>query len=503
VQVICLDKTGTLTQNRMAVIALHTSGQRLELHGDVLRPAAGPPTPTAPSDVRRLLEIGCLCSDSSVNGSGGTETLDGSATENALVQAALTLGVEPTALRAQWPRMRARYRAEGRNHMATLHQGNGTRVVAVKGSPAEVLAMCTQRLQDAAVVPLTAEDREAILRENELMGGAALRVLGFAYREDPGLTEPEPACLTWVGLAGLADPVREGVPELIRVLHGAGIRTLMITGDQSGTAYAIGRQLGLSGTDRLEILDAGNLDSLEPDVLAALAGKVHVFSRVSPAHKLAIVQALQRAGNVVAMTGDGINDGPALKAADIGIAMGASGTQVARDVAGMVIEDDELGTLTTAVREGRSIYGNIRKSIHYLASTNLSEVAIMMVGVAGGLGEPLNTMQLLWLNLLSDVLPALALAADPADSRVLEHPPRDPRAPIIGRDQLLRFGVECAALSAGTLGAYGYAVGRYGQGPRASTVALATLTFAQMLHACGCRSDERTLLRPAARPPNR
>lgn len=502
-RVICLDKTGTLTRNRMAVIAVHASGQRLQWHGGLFHPSAGLPVAATRADLRRLLEVACLCNDSAIEGAPGAEKIDGSPTENALVQAALAAGVDVRRLRHGWPRMLAHYRAEGRNYMVTLHRGDGTRLLAVKGSPAEVLGLCTYRLQEAGVVPLSEDDRAAILQENDLMGGEALRVLGFAYLEAPDIADLDSPRLVWAGLAGLADPVREGVRDLIALLHRAGIRTVMITGDQSGTAYAIGRQLGLSGTDHLEILDAGNLERVDPAVLAALADKVHVFSRVSPAHKLAIVQALQRAGHVVAMTGDGINDGPALKAADVGIAMGASGTQVARDVAGMVIEDDELRTLTTAIREGRTIYGNIRKSVHYLASTNLSEIAITLAGVAGGVGEPLNTMQLLWLNLLTDVLPALALAVEPPEPQVLDRAPRDPRLPILGRDQFLRYGLESAALTAGTLVAYCYGIARYGAGPRAGTLAFGTLTLGQLMHAYSCRSEERSVFDPGALPRNR
>jgi len=503
VEVICLDKTGTLTQNRMAVMGLQCSQERLSLDGGLLRLNAGTPIAESREDVHRLLQVAALCNDTEIEVRSGATLFNGSATESALVQAALALEVPVSDLRAQWPRMSAQYRSEGRNYMATLHSGPGTRLLAVKGAPAEVLSMCSSRVHRGGVVPIADGEREEILRENELMGAEALRVLGFAYLESPDLHEPPASGLVWAGLAGMADPVRRGVEDLIALLHGAGIKTVMITGDQSGTAYAIGRQLGLNGKDHLEILDSTRLDAVDPDVLAALAEKVHVFSRVSPAHKLAIVQALQRSGKVVAMTGDGVNDGPALKAADIGVAMGVSGTQVARDVAGMVIEDDELKTLTVAVREGRTIYGNIRKAIHYLTATNLSEVETMLLAVAGGMGEPLNTMQLLWLNLLSDVLPALALASEPAEPDILMRKPRDPREPIIGRAQLGRYALESAALTAGTMGAYGWGLARYGIGPRASTMAFTTLTFSQLLHAYSCRSEQHSVLRPGSLPPNR
>jgi P-type Ca2+ transporter type 2C len=229
---------------------------------------------------------------------------------------------------------------------------------------------------------------------------------------------------------------------------------------------------------------------------------VHVFARVSPAHKLQIVQALQRAGKVVAMTGDGINDGPALKAADIGIAMGNTGTDVAREVADVVLEDDHLETMIMAVSQGRTIYNNIRKSVHFLLATNLSEIMVMFVALGSGLGQPLNAMQLLWLNLLSDVAPGLALALEPPEPEVLQQPPRDPVELIIPSADFKRIGFESAVLSAGTLGAYGYGLWRYGMGAQANTLAFSSLTIGQLLHAFSCRSRTHSVLGTTSLPAN-
>ena len=227
--------------------------------------------------------------------------------------------------------------------------------------------------------------------------------------------------------------------------------------------------------------------------MKALCEKVHVFARVSPANKLQIVQALQASGKVVAMTGDGINDGPALKAADIGIAMGHTGTDVAREVADVVIEDDNLETMMIAISQGRTIYNNIRKSVRFLLSTNLSEIIVVFTATAGGIGEPLNAMQLLWINLISDIFPGLALALEQPEPDVLSRPPRNPEEPIIRTDDLKRIGFESAVLSAGTLGAYGYGIARYGIGPQAGTIAFMTLSIAQLLHAISCRSEEHSI----------
>jgi Ca2+-transporting ATPase len=235
-------------------------------------------------------------------------------------------------------------------------------------------------------------------------------------------------------------------------------------------------------------------------VLTALARRVQIFARVSPAHKLQIVRALQRAGRVVAMTGDGINDGPALKAADIGIAMGHSGTDVAREVADVVLEDDRLETMIVAVSHGRTIYNNIRKSVRFLLATNLSEIIVMFAALAVGLGRPLNAMQLLWINLVSDIFPGLALALEPPEPDVLARPPRSPDEPIVQAADFRRIGLEATTLAAGSLGAYGFGLLRYGPGPQAGTLAFLSLTAGQLLHAQSCRSERRVL--GAAAPPN-
>jgi Ca2+-transporting ATPase len=250
----------------------------------------------------------------------------------------------------------------------------------------------------------------------------------------------------------------------------------------------------LSPNGHLEILDSTHLAHVDPEVMKALAEKVHVFARVSPAHKLQIVQALQRAGKVVAMTGDGINDGPALKAADIGIAMGNTGTDVAREVADVVLENDNLETMIVAISQGRTIYTNIRKSVHFLLSTNLSEIMVMFTAIAAGLGQPLNAMQLLWINLISDIFPGLALALEPPEPDVLSQPPRSPEEPIIKTADFKRIAFESATLSAGALGAYGYGLLRYGMGPQASTLAFTSLTTGQLLHAMTSRSEAHSVL---------
>jgi Ca2+-transporting ATPase len=502
IQVLCLDKTGTLTRNRMTAVAVHaglkhyaaTEG-RLYREDQAVDALAG-------EELRRLFEVVSLCSEVQLDASD-PEQLDGSPTEQALIRLARQSGIDVQQLRAAYPQRRMRHRAEGRPWMSTIHRTpEGGRLLAVKGSPSEVLEFCTHHIVEGERRPLTVDDREAILMQNERMAGEALRVLGGACRELPE-DESGLESMTWLGLVGMTDPLRPGMSELMQQFHAAGIETVMITGDQSSTAQAIGTELGLSNGRPLQVLESTRLDDMDPELLRGLVKNVNVFARVSPAHKLQIVQALQGAGHVVAMTGDGINDGPALKSADIGVAMGESGTDLARSVSDVVLEDDNLHTMMDAVRHGRTIYSNIRKTIHFLLSSNASEIEVMLVGILIGRGQPLNPMQLLWINLITDIFPGLALSMEPPESDVLDRPPRDPAEPIIRRHDLARMGVESGVITASTIGSFLYGLMRYGPGPHASTMAFSTLTVSQLLHAISCRSDTQSIYTAGDRPRNR
>jgi Ca2+-transporting ATPase len=314
--------------------------------------------------------------------------------------------------------------------------------------------------------------------------------------------DPVPANgdLVWYGIVAMIDPIRDGAREMIAAFHRAGINTVMITGDQSPTAYAVGTALNISGDRPLEILDSSELTAVRGKVLDAVARQVDVYSRVSPAHKLKIVRAVQSDGRVVGMTGDGINDGPALKAANIGIAMGRSGTDIAREVADVVLEEDNLETLIKAVRDGRATYTNIRKSVNFFLATNFSEVMVMSAAVLLGIGFPLNVMQLLWINIISDIFPGLALSMEAPEPDILERPPRPAGAPLFDARDYRRMTREALVMSAATLAAYGFGLARYGPGARAGALAFQSLTTGQLLHALNCRrsGDDRRRL-----PPNR
>lgn len=504
VQVFCMDKTGTLTINRMSVVEVHSGGDTFSLTEGKFHDGKKLISPGDREELVRLMQTVSLCSETKINGKGEELEMDGSPTEKALIQMAIDADIDVALLRDDHPVLRTRYRAEGRPYMSTLHQlEKGSYLLAVKGSPAEVLAMCDHQMIDNKVVKLTEADRALILQENENMAGRAMRVLGAAFRElDQNRMPSRLSRLTWLGLSGMADPMRPGMDELIKKYHRAGIKTIMITGDQSATANAIGKQLGLSGDKPIKVLESSVLDTMDPKLLGGLARNVHVFARVSPAHKLKIVQALQNDGFVVAMTGDGINDGPALKAADIGVAMGGDGTNVARDVSDVVLEDDNLHTMTTAVLQGRTIYNNIRKMIHFMVSTNLTEIEVMLAGIATGVGEPMNPMQLLWINLVTDIFPGLALSMEPAEPGIMELPPRDPDEPIISGRGLRRMGFESAVIGVGTMGAYLWGVKRYGIGPAASTLAFNTLTFNELVHSFSSRSPYRNVIGGQHLPPN-
>ena len=507
VQTVCFDKTGTITWNRMEVLSLHAGMKRIRVSNGLFTMNGKRFEILKYEELRRLAVASALCNETKINGGNGNGDFEmsGSPTENALLLFAIQAGIDVRKLRTDYRLLNVTHRAENRLYMSALHKGpDARRFFSVKGSPPEVLAMCRWQLKDGEKIPLTDEDRLRIETENMRMAGERLRVLGFACTHvdgDSPFNHGED--LTWLGLVSMADPIREGVQELIHAFHGAGIDTVMITGDQSPTAYAVARELGLSKDKQLEILDSTQFEAVEPEVMTALARKVHVYSRVSPAHKLRIVQALQEAGKVVAMTGDGINDCVALKAADIGIAMGRSGTDVAREVADVVLEDDAFETLVVALRDGRTTYSNIRKSVHFFLSTNLSEIMVMFSAMALGIGFPHNVMQLLWINIISDIFPGLALSMEEPKPDVLNQPPRDPKAPLFSPQDYKRMARESAAISAGSLGAYAFGAAQYGMGQKAGSLAFQSLTIGQLLHALSCRSERHSLFEKNSLPSNR
>jgi Ca2+-transporting ATPase len=481
--VICADKTGTLTENRMTAdswcVGGHEYGQGPELVTE------------RESDVAlaRALDIAVLCNEAELAEDDADER--GSSTETALLIAAREAGVDYRAARQRYARRGIRRRNDGDNWMATVHaDGRDRCLVTMKGAPEQVIAHADRWIEQGTEQPLTATARRELLRLNDEIAARGLRVLALAFKQIPAAEEPTYDGLVWVGLVALTDPMRPGVGLAIRACRAAGIRTMLITGDHVRTAAAIYRQLGLHN-GQLQVFDASHVDELSPDKLRMLVRDVDVFARVSPADKYRIVRALQAAGEVVAMTGDGINDAAALRAADIGVAMGARGTDVARDVADVVLVTDDFDGIVAAVEQGRTIHTNIGKALRFLLATNFSEILVTLGALAVGVPRPMSAIQFLWINLMTDVAPALALAVEPAEPETMTRPPRDPAAPMLSRSAMGGVARDAGVLAATTLGVHGLALARYGAGPHATTLAFSTLTSAQLLHALTYRSRGR------------
>jgi Ca2+-transporting ATPase len=506
VQTICLDKTGTITLNRMAVSQIYTENRQLEVENGRIFDGSQEIEPSASETLQHLMRVCALCSDTKINGRarGRNPDITGSSTEMALIRLAQDAGFDIDKMRQKYRFINVNHRSENRLYMTTTHKTPDGRVyLAVKGSPPEVLEMCHWQYQGGRITPITESDRLSIHIRNEGMADAALRVLGFAFALHPSEEkESSQRQLVWIGLIGMSDPIRNGVKPLIKSFHQAGIDTVMITGDQSTTAFAIARELDLADDGTLDILDSTELQTLDDETMEALAKRVKVYSRVSPVDKLKIVQSLQAAGRTVAMTGDGINDGPALKAADIGIAMGRSGTDVARETADIVLEEDNLATLMTAVEDGRTTYSNIRKSIRFFLSTNLSEIMVMFASLAAGIGFPLTVMQLLWINIISDIFPGIALSKEPPETDIMNQPPRNPDAPLLSNADYRQMVMESAVISTASITTYLYGINQYGIGPKAASMAFQSLTVSQLLHAYSCRSENQRIFQTDEIPRN-
>ncbi len=472
VDVVCFDKTGTLTENRMRVESLVVGGRRLRASSAAR--VGLPPEWLLVAALNNELET-------------RDGQLAGSATEMALVDFARAQGAEVEALRRRHPQIAVKHRSEHHPYMVTLHgPASGGWLLTVKGRPQEVLARCSRWHDGRRIVALTPARRRQLLELNDALAVEGNRVLAFAVRRQAGRTLGKTRELTWLGLVGLADPVRSGIEQSIARFKAAGIRPVMLTGDQPGTAQAVAARIGLDGPGK--VADAGALPE-DPEALGDAVDRAAGFARTSPGMKLAIIKALQRRGHVVAMTGDGINDGPALKIADVGVAMGVSGTDFAHAMSDLVLQDDHPDGLLTAIAEGRTAYLNVKKAVRYLVSTNVSELAATALCVAAGLPEPLDPLQLLWTNLITDVSPAIALGLEPPEPDILERPPFPRAEGFLRRDDWKRVAVDGGMITAASMAAYLYGVSRYGPGPRAQTLAFMTMTSSQLLYALTARSD--------------
>ena len=473
IDVICLDKTGTLTENRMHASVVHTMGRRYDLREDT----------SVPRSVRLISKYAALCNDADLGDAEAPSA--GSGTERALLHLAASANIPVEALRERHPRTTTLMRSEQRLYMLTEHASNDSSFLAVKGAPHQVLQLCTTARVSKGSRVLTSEAREDILAQNEVIAREGLRVLGIARGVGP--LDGEPRNLEWLGLIGLRDPLRAGARETVQSLQRAGLRTVILTGDQAGTAHRLAEDLGFSIDGSLDVIDASALRQMAPEALATAARTTEVFARVSPADKLAIIRALQAQGHVVAMTGDGVNDGPALRAADIGIAMGKSGADVARDVADIVIADDDLTSLTRALARGRTAETNLRSAVRFLLATNTSEVALLLAeGLHGP--EALETpAQLFWLNLMTDVFPALGLSMAKPPKDILDRPPRSVARDAFGSAALRSIGRDALRIAAPAMITHIVGTARYGSGPRTRGLTFLALASHQLAQALRLR----------------
>jgi Ca2+-transporting ATPase len=526
--VICSDKTGTLTQNAMTATRMWVDGETIDIQGTGYRPQGmftrdGQKIElTAYPAALTNLWVAVLNNDADleVEGEGNghpTYRIIGDPTEGALIVAAAKAGTQQEDLNNAYPRIQEVPFDSERKRMVTIHRIKHPRpedispfydntkrewyVVTVKGAPDLVLDLCGyHQSMDDSIIPLDEEKRLRILTANDRMTQDALRVLGTAYKVTPILPDVEDVKslerdLVFTGLIGMIDPPRAEVPPALEKGKQAGIRTVMITGDYPNTARAIAESIGLLRTGHT-VLTGTELNEMDEADLKRQVLSTDVFARVSPEHKLRIVEALRANGEVVAMTGDGVNDAPSIKRADIGVAMGITGTDVAKESADMVLTDDNYASIVSAVEQGRVIYSNIRKFVYYLLSCNLAEIAIIFLGTLFTRGSPLTAIQLLWLNLVTDGAPALALGTEKGDPDIMRRPPRPPSEPIINRFMQLGIAVQTIAITAVTLGAYLVGLQVHPEQPEfAETMAFVTLSFSELLRAYTARSERYPVLK--------
>lgn len=516
--VICSDKTGTLTENKMTVVKLWGGGRTMNVTGTGYVPKGQVVEGNKVLDLRRdillrrIMQISALCNNAELvppeenhNRRKWLKTADdqagwkikGDPTEGALAVLAAKAGVSKESLSSLYRRVREIPFDSERKRMSVVVEHQGGRLLCTKGAPDVLLNNCKYILWDGKLKWLDEKLRRQVEEANEAMAKSALRVIGFAYRElganelkmsDESLEKG----LVFVGLAGMMDPPRAEVKEAIYKCKQAGIRTVMITGDHQSTAEAIAEQLGMMPKDGLSV-SGKELESMSDDELDRKVNNIYVYARVTPEHKLRIVKSLQRQGHVVAMTGDGVNDAPAIKAADIGISMGITGTDVSKEASSLVLSDDNFATIVAAIEEGRGIYENIRKFIRYMLASNVGEILTMFIAMMFGMPLPLVPIMILWVNLVTDGLPAMALGVDTAEDDLMTQQPRPARENIFARGLGWKIISRGVLIGLCTLAAFWIVLNQNPDTPQtltlAQTVAFATLVMAQLIHVFDCRSS--------------
>jgi Ca2+-transporting ATPase len=497
--VICTDKTGTLTENQMTVVEIALAGMDIKVSGEGLMTEGNfsqngkVVNPLEHKALRQILRIGALCNNAEINNKpeGGTEAI-GEPLEVALLVAGLKAGIEREELLENWPETREEAFDPDTKMMATFHQENGVYRLAAKGAPEPVLEACTQIFTNNGKKNLDNDERQSWIERNEGMAEAGLRVLALATRTVKNVNADPYEGLTFLGLIGLLDPPREEVRPSLEACREAGIRVVMVTGDHPVTARRIAQNVGLVEHRDVDVIhgrELGRKDELS-EVERQRVLEAPIFARVSPKQKLDLIAVYQGAGHAVAMTGDGVNDAPALKKADIGVAMGERGTQVAKEAADMVLQDDRFSSIVAAVEQGRVIFDNIRKFVFYLMSCNISEIAVISLASLVNAPLPLQPLQILFLNLVTDVFPALALGVGEGEKAIMHRPPRNPQEPILTRRHWVEMGGFSALITFSVLGVMAIALAGLGMArERAVTISFLTLAFAQLWHVFNMRDQ--------------
>ncbi len=508
--VICSDKTGTLTQDQMTVRQIYINGKLIHVTGAGYEPKGEfqidgkPVNLTQDITTQTLMKINILCNDSHLVQTDGKWEIKGDPTEGALLVVAAKADISHEKVNEESPRIDEIPFSSERKRMTTVHKNPEGRVAYSKGAPEIVLDACSSVLEDGQIKPLTEQERTRILDKARSMAENALRVLGMAYRPLQSTTTDKneyEKSMVFAGLVGMIDPPRPEAKEAIKLCEKAGIKSIMITGDHKITASAIARELGILKPDGIAITGA-ELDKLSDAEFEKMVGKIDVYARVSPAHKLKIVDTFSKRGDIVAMTGDGVNDAPALKKADIGIAMGISGTDVSKEAAAMVLTDDNFASIVAAVEEGRGIFGNIKKYLMYLLSSNLGEILLMagailfghLLGLPPG-AIPLIAVQILLVNLITDGLPALALAFDPADPDIMQQKPRPRGESIFTKPVVILMSIGGVWSCLVNLGIFKWALDTGKGMVEAQSLCFLTLITIQLFKAYNFRSDKKSIFK--------
>jgi Ca2+-transporting ATPase len=496
--VICSDKTGTLTKDEMTVRRIFTAGQMFIVSGAGYAPegefstADGVPVAPTPA-IRQMLTAATLASDTEmVQLSGGGWDIKGDPTEGALVVAAAKAGLQKPALDATQPRIHEVPFSSETKRMTTIHAVNGNLIAYAKGAPEVILESCDRVLTAAGEAQLDAAGRQQILSQAQTMAGEALRVLGIAAKAETTLEDAERG-MTFLGLAGMIDPPRPEAKAAIAVCAEAGIRPVMITGDHPITAQAVARELGLLENGG-RVVTGAELEKMSDEQLQRDVEEISVYARVSPAHKLRVVTAWQARGYIAAMTGDGVNDAPSLKKADIGIAMGITGTDVTKEAAAMTLTDDNFASIVAAVEEGRGVFDNIKKYLMYLLSSNIGEIGLMAGAALMGLPLPLTAVQILYVNLATDGLPALALSVDPPEKGLMKRKPRNARTGIFTRPVVMLMVLGGIWSTIINLGLFTWALGSGRTLEESMTMTFVSLVLIQFFKAYNFRSDRHSIL---------